>query len=107
MAMIPQEELKLLHDSVCTAVGETRRIQILYALHDSPKNVSNLARTLKTSQPTISRHLSILRKSGLVSAERDGTAMIYSLSEPRIIHIIDQMRTILRDTLSKQNDSLD
>lgn len=107
MAMIPTEELKMLHESVCTAVGETRRIQILYALHNAPQNVSTLAEILQTSQPTISRHLSILRKSGMVTAERDGSAMIYSLSEPRIIDIIDQMRTILRDILSKQVDSLD
>ncbi|MCA9985921.1 MAG: winged helix-turn-helix transcriptional regulator [Anaerolineales bacterium] len=100
-------ELNLLHANVCEALGDTKRIMILYALHDRPRNVSTLANDLDTPQPTISRHLRVLRQRSLVAAERDGASVIYRLSDPRIIAILDEMRLVLRDALARQRDALE
>ena len=54
---IPQiEELDLLHANICQALGDPKRIQILYALHGEPRYVSALADALGMPQPTVSRH---------------------------------------------------
>ena len=73
MPVIPIEEINLLHNNICQAVNDPKRIQILYALSDHPLNVTALATLLDTPQPTISRHLSILRQRALVDngARRD------------------------------------
>ena len=101
--MISIEEINLLHNNICKALSEPKRIQILYALHEEPQYVSALADALDTPQPTISRHLTILRERALVVSEREGTSVIYSLADPRIINILDQMRTLLRDALDRQS----
>ena len=85
MAIPPIEELKILHNNICMAVGDPRRIQIMYALHEKPRYVSELAEDLEIPQPTISRHLSVLRQRSLVIAEREGAAMVYRLADSRII----------------------
>jgi ArsR family transcriptional regulator len=100
--MIGLEELELLHFSICQAVGDTKRIQILYALHEQPRHVSALAELLNTPQPTISRHLALLRDRGLVIAERSGSTVVYRLTDPRIIEAIEIMRTVLRDSLIRR-----
>ena len=97
------DELSLLHASVCQALGDPKRLQILYALADRPRNVSALAADLDTPQPTISRHLQILRERRLVTAERDGASVVYQLAEPRVIGVLDTMRQILRDSLARQS----
>lgn len=107
MPIIPLEELDLLHSVMCQAVGEPKRIQILYALADGEMNVGALAELLTTPQPTISRHLALLRQRGLVKAQRDGTSISYSLSEPRLIGVLDMMRQILRDVLEAQSSLLE
>jgi DNA-binding transcriptional ArsR family regulator len=105
--VIPIEEINLLHNNVCQAVNEPKRIQILYALSDQPLNVTTLAALLDTPQPTISRHLSYLRQRALVEAERDGTTVVYKLAYPRLIEVLDVMRDILRESLERQSGLLD
>lgn len=97
------DELSLLHASVCQALGDPKRLQILYALAERPRNVSTLAVDLETPQPTISRHLQVLRERRLVTAERDGASVYYQLAEPRVISVLDTMRQILRDSLARQS----
>jgi len=97
------EELNLLHAHVCSALGDPKRLQILYALSEEPRRVSALAKDLDTPQPTISRHLAILRQRSLVNTDREGVAVTYSLADPRIIQVLDTMRMVLRDALDRQS----
>lgn len=107
MPIIPIEEITLLHRNICQAVSDPKRIQILYALSDQPYNVTALAQVLDTPQPTISRHLALLRQRSLVTAERDGTIVTYRLADLRIIAILDIMRQLLRDTVERQAVALE
>ncbi len=106
MAIPSLDELDLLHSHICTAVGDPKRIQILYALYEQPRNVSALVEALATPQPTISRHLTVLRDRSIVVAKREGQSVIYSLSTPQIIEILDAMRQILRDSLDHKSNLL-
>jgi ArsR family transcriptional regulator len=104
---VPQiEELELLHARICRAFGDTKRIQIMYALHEEPRHVTALAELLDTPQPTISRHLAVLRDRGLVTTQRDGAAVVYALSDDRVITVLNLMRQILRGLLERQSDHL-
>jgi len=105
--IIPADELTLLHAKMCRAVGDPKRIQILYLLADAPCSVNKLADLLETPQPTISRHLAVLRESGMVNTLRDGTSVIYSLAAPEMIDVIDKMRAILRTVIARQASSLE
>lgn len=107
MPVIPMDEIILLHNNICQAVNDPKRIQILYALSETPLNVTALATLLDTPQPTISRHLSILRQRSLVITERDGTTVVYRLAHPRLIEVLDTMRKILREVLERQSGALE
>jgi ArsR family transcriptional regulator len=98
----PIEELNLLHANICQALGDPKRIQMLYALHAEPRYVSALAVDLELPQSTVSRHLRVLRQRSLVLTERDGQTVTYRLADPRIIDILDMMRQVMRDALSRQ-----
>lgn len=99
-------ELNLLHATVCKALGDPTRIQLLYSLHEEPRHVSALAEALELPQPTVSRHLAILRQRGLVQSERDGLVVNYSLTQTDIIDVLNAMRQVLRQTLAQQSDAL-
>jgi DNA-binding transcriptional ArsR family regulator len=105
--VLPIDEINLLHNNVCQAVNDPKRIQILYALSDQPLNVTALAQLLDTPQSTISRHLSILRQRFLVETERDGASVVYKLADRRIIEVLDVMRQILRESLERQSGALE
>lgn len=102
----PIAELEMLHNHICQAVGDPRRIQILYALHQKPNHASALAEALGITQPTASRHLNLLRQKGLVLGERQGAAMIYRLADPQIITVLEIMRRLLRSAIARQTQLL-
>jgi ArsR family transcriptional regulator len=99
-------ELKLLHGNICQALGDPKRILILYALDEEPRHVTALAENLGFPQPTVSRHLRVLRQRSLVQTERSGPAVVYRLTDKRIIEILDDMRLVLRDAMDRQNSVL-
>lgn len=94
------QELNRLHAEICGGLSDSKRITILYALADSPKNVMEIAEVLGLPQPTISRHLKILRERGMVVSERHGANIIYILGDKRIIRALDLLRQVLNDHLA-------
>lgn len=97
-----KEEVLQLEADFCAALSDPNRIFILYALNESPLNVSELTNELGVPQPTISRHLKVLRERGLVFTERQGTVIIYHLADQRIIQALDLLRSAMRDKLTQQ-----
>lgn len=97
-----REEINRLHAQFCNALADPNRILLLYKLAEHPKNVSNLAEEINLPQPTVSRHLKVLRDRGMVTSERDGQAVFYSLVDRRIIKALDLLKAILADNLETQ-----
>lgn len=106
MALPSLDEIELLHNRMCKAVGDPTRIRILYAIAEKPQYVTELATQLELPQSTISRHLGILKQCGLISAEREGATVFYRLTDPRIITVLDTMRLLLRQSLERQHEAL-
>ena len=64
---------------VYAALADPTRLRILALLRDGEVCVCHLHASLDVPQPTASRHLAYLRKTGLVDARRDGIWMHYRL----------------------------
>ena len=95
-------EVNLLHERICSALSDTKRIMILYLLAEKDMFVHEISEALNTPQSTISRHLGVLRQRSMVSTERRGTAVLYSLPDDRIIDVLDLMRAILNDQIQAE-----
>ncbi|MFN2145503.1 MAG: ArsR/SmtB family transcription factor [Anaerolineales bacterium] len=102
MAKTLRDEINILHAQVCSGLADPNRILILYELDKGPHNVSDLATTLEIPQPTVSRHLKILRERNMVTSERDGQSVFYSLTDKRVIQALDLLRGMLADSLESQ-----
>ena len=62
------------------ALSDPTRRQILEMLKKGDLSVNEIASAFDISQPSISRHLSILKNADLVSDERKGQRIIYTLN---------------------------
>ena len=60
-------------------LGDPTRLKIIGTMIKDEFNVTQICRKLKMSQPTVSRHLGILRMSNLVETRRNGKEIYYSL----------------------------
>jgi DNA-binding transcriptional ArsR family regulator len=93
------EEVHRLHAELCQALADPKRILILYALAEAPRTVGELADGLSLRQSNVSQHLAVLRDRGLVTAERAGTRVTYSIAYPAVIQALDLLRAVLREKL--------
>lgn len=69
------------------ALGDPLRFRIVEALRVSPRCVTELVEDLGVSQPNVSRHLKVLRESGLIRSTRDGKWIRYSI-DPEAVGMI-------------------
>jgi DNA-binding transcriptional ArsR family regulator len=79
---------------ILTCISQPARIQILMSLSSQEACVCHLETALGMSQASISQHLMILRKNGLVVTRRDGRHIYYSLSNPSLLDIFRQTAKI-------------
>jgi len=62
---------------IFSAVGEPRRREILSYLASEERPVGKIAAALRLEQPSVSKHLRVLRDVGLVQVRRSGRRMLY------------------------------
>ncbi|BBC02772.1 DNA-binding transcriptional ArsR family regulator [Bradyrhizobium japonicum] len=62
------------------ALSNRHRLLIICQLVDGERSVGELAEFLDLRDSTVSQHLALLRKDGLVSARRDGQSIFYSIA---------------------------
>lgn len=97
-----RREVHQLHAEICQALSDANRILLLYELFEKPRNVGQLVEALNLTQPTVSRHLKVLRDRRLVLAQRDGTNIYYTLADHRVIEALNLLRAVLAEILEQR-----
>jgi DNA-binding transcriptional ArsR family regulator len=83
----------LADSDIFQAVADPTRRAILDRLQAGPAPVNSLADGFPQSRPAISKHLRILKDSGLVSEQRQGRERVYRLDPDRLSEIADWLLT--------------
>lgn len=78
------------------ALSEPNRRKIIDALKKREMAVSDIAKNLNVSLPTLSHHLDILKRADLVSSRREGQQIIYSLNLSVVEEVTEQIIKFLK-----------
>ena len=70
-------------------LGEPFRLRLLQQLQTGEKTVNELVSALDGNQPNVSKHLALLHGAGLVGRRREGTSVLYSISDPMVFKLCD------------------
>jgi len=76
---------------ILKAMGNIRRLQILYALRHTEKNVGELEDVVGLSQSALSQHLAVLRHIGLVKTRRQAQTIFYSIKSAIVLNILNML----------------
>jgi ArsR family transcriptional regulator len=99
--MKSEADLNRFRAKVFNAIADPVRLKILEFLREKERCACEFVPLLKIVQPLVSRHLKILKDCGLVRVWKDGNRRIYSITDPRIFNVIDNMTQDLQASLSK------
>lgn len=75
------------------------RLRILELLRQGEQSVGQFAQGLSVDQPTVSRHLGILKQGGLVAARQDGALVFYRLQNEETVQLLQQLTALLKRKL--------
>lgn len=72
-------------------VGNASRYRIVEALFKGPKTVSQLVKAVRQSQPAVSQHLKTLKSCAIVTDERKGQEVLYSLNTEHVLTLLKNL----------------
>ncbi|SDL26814.1 ArsR/SmtB family transcription factor [Nonomuraea jiangxiensis] len=87
-------------------LGHPVRIRVLELLQDGPMSVRELLAEIDAEPTGLSQHLAVLRRSGMVSAQREGSTVVYALAGGRVAALLRAARELLTEKLAGQNELL-
>jgi DNA-binding transcriptional ArsR family regulator len=67
-----------------TALADASRIRLLMRIRGGACTIGALAKDLGLSQPSVSKHVAVLKAVGLVVTRRSGTQVLCSVADPEI-----------------------
>jgi ArsR family transcriptional regulator len=87
-------------------LGHPMRIRVLELLSEQERSVGDMLLELGVEASHLSQQLAVLRRSGLVTARREGSTVFYSLTSPQVAELLAVARRILTTVLSDQLELL-
>jgi len=93
-------------ESVFEIIAEPNRRAILSLLASSQQSVGEIERQLQMPQPTVSKHLRVLREAGFVEATVDAQRRLYRL-KPEPLQEVDDWLAPFRQFWSAHVDALE
>ena len=85
------------------SLSDVNRLRILLSLGKKGKSVSVLVEELGLSQPLVSHHLRELRRALLVSVERKGPFVYYSLVDDAVVETIADLLHLAKRLLAQKS----
>ncbi|WP_188309637.1 ArsR/SmtB family transcription factor [Streptomyces sp. CBMA123] len=87
-------------------LGHPVRIRVLELLQAGPTPVHCLLAELEVEPSSLSQQLAVLRRSGIVTATRDGSTVVYALAGGDVADLLRAARRILTGLLADRNTLL-
>lgn len=85
--------------STAKALADPSRVRILVALRNQELCVCEICDALGITQSTLSTHLQVIRKAGLVSARKEGKWMYYTL-QPQAARLLAALTQFYSDSIN-------
>ena len=73
---------------VLRAIGNAKRLQILFVLRKEEKNVGELEAVIGLSQSALSQHLAVLRNAKVVKTRRQAQTIYYSIKNAVVLNVL-------------------
>lgn len=100
MAVSPKKKLFENFALVAKALASANRLELLEALAQGERGVEGLAQASGMSVANTSHHLQLLRSGGLVKSRREGTQIIYSLTDEKVLSLLATIRYLAERQLA-------
>jgi ArsR family transcriptional regulator len=94
------DTLRRFKAEIFQALAHPTRIALVEALRDGQLSAGQLIEKLQLDQANASQHLAVLRSKSIVTSEKRGNQVFYSLRDPALVEVLDILRRYFYAQLS-------
>ncbi len=87
---------------ILKALAQPTRLKILELLRNGERCICEIVPALNGEQSNISRHISLMQKSHLVTTRKDGVKVMVKVRDPEIFNILDRVSKVLKNQMKEQ-----
>ena len=91
-----QERVLELKAEVLKALAQPTRLKILELLRNGEKCICEIIPAINGEQSNISRHISLMQKSNLVTTRKDGVKVMVKVKDTKVFEILDSIGLLLK-----------
>ena len=96
MEELMEDRVLELKAEILKALAQPTRLKILELLRNGEKCICEIVPAINGEQSNISRHISLMQKSHLVTTRKDGVKVMVKVSDPRVFEILDSIALLLK-----------
>ena len=104
--MIASDELLARIAEVLKAMADPTRLRILHCIHNEERCVSDILGVVGGSQANISKHLSVLKRAGLVDCRRSGLNVYYRIIDEGVFTICRNVCDSLELRIDREHQAI-
>lgn len=89
------------------AMADPMRLHILHVLQGGERCVNDILGQVGGSQANVSKHLSVLRRAGLVECRREGVNVYYRIDDPTVFSICETVCNSLERQVNAEKQEIE
>ena len=97
-----EEKAIELKAEVLKALAQPTRLKILEMIRNGERCICEIVPAINGEQSNISRHISVMQKSHLITTRKDGVKVMIKVRDPRIFEILDTVGLFLKTQMQEQ-----
>ena len=96
-----EEKVLELKAEILKALAQPTRLKILELLRNGERCICEIVPAINGEQSNISRHISLMQKSHLVTTRKDGVKVMVKVKDPKIFEILDSVSLLLKKQIQE------
>jgi DNA-binding transcriptional ArsR family regulator len=105
MEVAMEEQVVALKADILKAMAQPTRLKILELLRGGERCICEIVPAINGEQSNVSRHISLMQKSNLVTTRKDGVRVMVKVRDHKIFEVLDRVSQILKDQI-KEHEKL-
>ncbi len=90
------------YTKIIKSISHPTRLMMVTFLETGSKPFSDIFSKFDLDKSTVSKHLKVLKEAGVVSSEKLGGDVIYTLEVPCLLNILDCVGNVIKKNIEKQ-----
>lgn len=87
---------------ILKVLAQPTRLKILECLRSGERCICEIIPAIRGEQSNISRHISLMQKSNLVTTRKDGVKVVVKVRDFQVFEILDKVSVVLKNQMKDQ-----